>query len=126
VLVVAALALAVVRWRRGRVAAPDDDAQSLHAELKARIDKARGRRLEGDLSGATLLLVEIEQELGPASEADAASLNRVIEGARYGGYAPSREELDQIERRVERRVSELEADPGTAERLALRLRNQES
>ncbi len=125
----AALGLALFglgRWRRARLPVAEAAGPGLGDELSRRLDAARARRLEGDLRGAALLLAEIDRQLGIEGESERAALDRLIEGARYGGRAPSREELDGMERRVGRRVRELAADPKQAAREALRLRNQES
>jgi peroxiredoxin len=126
VALVMAAAVVVARRSSARAVSEADEGDSLHLQLKERLDRARSRRLEGDLAGAALILAETELELGVESDSERNALEEAIEGARYGGCAPSREELDQVERRVERRIGELEADPRSAERLALRLRNQES
>ncbi len=126
---VAALLLALLglgRWRRQRGAADEAGGSEIGQDLRRRLDAARARRLEGDPRGATLLLAEIERQLGVEGESERAALDHLIEGARYGGQAPSPEELDAIERRVGRRVKDLEEDPRQAAREALRLRNQES
>ncbi len=120
------------RSRRSAAAAGESND---YLELRGRLDAARRSRLEGDLRRAGLDLALLERdliELAPSSdggldvEVARAEIDRLIEGARYGGYTPTREELDAIERRVARRVSEMEEDPRQAAREALRLRNQES
>ncbi len=112
--------------RRRRQSEPAADAPGLAAELREALDAARGRRLEGDLRQAGLILAEIELRLGVQSDAERSALDRWIEGARYGGYSPTREEIDGMERRVGRRVTEVEAESSRAARRSLRLRNQES
>ena len=125
---VALLAAGFSLARRSRSRRPAEAAgdPTGYPELRGRLDSARKRRLEGDLKGAVLVLARIERDLGVESEVESAALDKLIEGARYGGYVPAREELDTIERRVARRVREMEEDPRQAAREALRLRNQES
>ncbi len=127
-----ALALAVgggallARGRKRRTLATESEGDE-YARARARLDAARKRRMEGELRGAILELARLDMDLNGSDESfDLAANERLIEDARYGGYTPSREELDAIERKVARSVRELEEDPRQAAREALRLRNQES
>ncbi len=124
--VLALASIGLARWQRSRTTRTESGDSELHQELVRRLDSARARRLEGDTRGAALLLAEIELELGVDGSAERKALDRLVEGARYGGHVPTRDELDGIERRVGRRVRKLEADSRQAAREALRLRNQES
>ncbi len=96
------------------------------ATAKAHLERARELRLAGDPAAAFLELAAAEEELaaggGPAPELPAQR----IEAARYGGRPPEREELERLERRVERRLADLEEDPAAARRRSLRLRDQKA
>jgi hypothetical protein len=94
-----------------------------YQQLRKRFDEARARRMLGDPAACVLLLAEIDQELDDDGEDEPliGNMEEVVERARYGGQAPPAEELDRIQRRLERRLDILRPDPEKKQREAIRL-----
>jgi peroxiredoxin len=111
------------KYRSGskKTAIPKD--QDRYQQLRKRFDEARARRMLGDPAACVLLLAEIDQELGDSGSEEplVANLEEVVERARYGGQAPPADELDLIQRRLERRLDALRPDPDKKQREAIRL-----
>jgi hypothetical protein len=99
-----------------------DLGEGRYRQLRERLDEARARRMRGDPAGCVLLLAEIDQELDDGGDEPlVANVEEMVELARYGGKAPPPEELDRIQRRVERRLDALRPDPEQKQREAIRL-----
>ncbi len=118
--------LALIWMRRRRKAPAPTGAGPRYEALKGRFEKARALRLQGDGAAFATALALLELELGTEDEHRAAALQRIIEQARYGGQEPPAEELNQMLRRVERRLADLKPDPEKAGRQALRLRDEKT
>ena len=113
----------LVWHRRGRGSVAERSAARFDpGRLKARLEAARGERLSGDLRRFVLELVAIESELGEPG----VEVERWVDGVRYGDQLPSPVEIEQLERRVERRLQSLSSLPDSEERKALKLREDES
>ncbi|MBI5507135.1 MAG: redoxin domain-containing protein [Deltaproteobacteria bacterium] len=107
---VSLLALALVSalgfaWRRRaadpRAPAPSPQAPDV-AALGKQLDEARRKRLDGDVAGFLADAVGLARALG---DTDLAALEAIAARARYGGGAPSREDLTDLERKLERQVN---------------------
>ncbi len=120
-----------VRRRRGRDAGPSGAAAALFEELQADFEEARRKRLQGDGAGYLLALADLDDRLreargeGDPDEAAAAAMKEAVERARYGGEVPPAEELDRLQRSVERGLSELRPDSRKDEREGLKLRDSD-
>ncbi len=119
------------RKLRGRATPRTAPAAELYERLHATFEEARKKRMQGDGAGQLLALAELDRQLREArdepepDEAAARSLRDAVERARFGGEVPPAEELDALQRSVERRLEELKPDPGKAERRALKLKSSE-
>ncbi len=111
----------VLRQRRSRGTA--GDAERFEA-LRARFEDARKLRMQGDGAGFLLALVDLDQELSGEAAADDEALRDAVERARYGSEVPPAEDLENLQRIVERRLEELRPDVTAAERQAVRLRDE--
>ena len=110
--------------RRAGAAAPAVNPQL--DGLQKRLDEARALRLQGKPAAAFTALAELELELGVDDELARATRRMELEQARYGGRAPASEELDRLQRQLERRLAELRPSQEKARRQALRLRERET
>lgn len=105
-------ALALLRRRRRDDAQPDSEEPWLH--LERRLDEARRLRSEGRRAEAVELLIEIHGELGepgtgnPTDSTPLLSAERLTE-IRYSGNPPPLAELEALEHRVARELSERRA-----------------
>ena len=120
----ALLGVAGFLWvRRGKgTASLEDEAANASSGLLARFEAARAKRLSGDVRSFVLALVEIEREISGDEE---EGIDQLVQGVRYGGRLPTPMELEQLERRVERRLHSLTDKTGSEERRALKLREDE-
>jgi peroxiredoxin len=111
------------KLKPGRKKAVSHHVGDRYQQLRKRFDEARARRMLGDPAACVLLLAEIDQELDTDSDEEplVANMEEVVEKARYGGQAPPAEELDRIQRRLERRLDTLRPDPEKKQREAIRL-----
>jgi peroxiredoxin len=111
------------QWRAGRMPA-EGGATSTYERLRASFEQARALRLRGESAGFVLQLAEIEAELGQEEDCEQldADWQARVEAARYGGEVPSAEEMDRLQRRVERRLESLLPDPEGTVRHGLRFR----
>jgi peroxiredoxin len=125
VLVAAVAVVMIIRRSRVRARAGLETDQPDWACLQARFDEARACRLQGDAAGSVLILAELERELGGGGEAAPVNLEELVEGARYGGRVPPADELDRLQRRVERRLAVLRPDPEQNERQAILLAEED-
>ncbi len=108
-LALAAAAYAV--WARRRSRLVKSAPVSPYERLRAQLESARGLRMQGDEAGFLLALTEINEELDELEQVSEGNWPEVIEGVRYGGQVPPREEL---ERMVDRRIEEIRPDPQAA------------
>lgn len=112
------------RLKRRRAEAGPRSGASRYDELRGRFEEARKKRLQGDGAGYLLALAELDRELdGEAAAEPDPAMREAVERARYGGEVPPMEELDQLQRKVERRLEELRPDPEEAARREVRLRD---
>ena len=120
-LLIAALGSTVV-WRRQRrtPAVKPVAAGSRYDELSASLGRCREKRLNGDTAGFLGELLAIELKLDDSDESTRAALEVQVQRARYGGGGPGREELAEMEHRVERRLAALKPNPKKEEREAIR------
>ncbi len=130
----AALGLAgffVGRRLRGRDAGLSGAAAAAFEELQADFEEARRKRLQGDGAGYLLALADLDSRLrevsgeGEPDEAAAAAMKEAVERARYGGEVPPAEELDRLQRTVERGLEELRPDRRRDEYEGLKLRDND-
>ncbi len=126
VVVVGLLAWGIGRRLRDYRAAPESPQNQHYERLREMFEAARKNRLQGEGAAFMLALAEIDQELGklPGAaprEADPA-LDEAVERARYAGEVPPADELDQLQRHLERQIDALRPDPAKAERQSVRLR----
>jgi peroxiredoxin len=122
---VAVAVMVIARYRRlGRpqVAPAREDR---YQRLKERLDAARGLRLQGRGADYLLEMLALQAELVD-SEQDDREWAGVADRARYGGQLPPVEELDRLQRHLERRLEELRPDPEQAVRSSLRLKEETS
>ncbi len=89
--------------------------------LQERFDAGRAQRLKGDAAAFILTMADIESELDGSGEPADPALAEAVEGARYGGQVPPSEELERLQRRIERKLEDLRPDPNRKEREAIRL-----
>ncbi|MEM7052164.1 MAG: TlpA disulfide reductase family protein [Acidobacteriota bacterium] len=113
----AGLALVGLGRRRKKIAQVEAPPQL--AGWEETVAEARRHRLQGEPRKAFLALAELARELDPQ---DTTDLVDTLDKARYGGYRPSREELERLERRVELLLREHRPDERAAERRSIRLR----
>jgi hypothetical protein len=99
---------------------------SPYERLQTSYEEARAMRLQGDGAGFLLVLAELERELGPVDEETESYWQQTAERVRYGGQVPPAEELDRLQRRVERRLNELRPDAQVAALDAVKLRRQQN
>ena len=115
-----ALGLATFLWMRRRAgaaaAAPGSDC---YDRLSLCYDKAKARRLQGDGAGFVTALGEIALELSPDCSDTWSDL---LERVRYGAQVPPAEELDRLQRGIERRLAQLKPESEKAARAGLKLR----
>jgi peroxiredoxin len=111
------------KWR---AAGSQTESVSPYESLQARYEAARALRLRGDGAGFLLALAEIERQLGPVDEETETYWQRTTEQVRYSGRVPPADELDRLQRRVERRLHELRPDPRVAALEAVKLRREQN
>jgi hypothetical protein len=111
---------------RRRAAGSVTESVSPYERLQTSYEEARAMRLEGDGAGFLLALAEIEGELGPVDEENENYWQQTAERVRYGGQVPPADELDRLQRRVERRLNELRPDPQVAALEAVKLRREQN
>ena len=101
--------------------------QPLFEALSVDFDEARKKRLKGDPAGCLLALADLDHALraaGGESESTARnSLVEAVERARYGGEVPPAEELDKLQRTVERRLEALRPNSAKQHRENLKLKD---
>jgi len=105
----------VLRHRPKAVAATNLQ-QAQHERWQEAFSAARRQRLEGNVAGFLQHLVELHDELGMPNP----GLSKVVEQARYGGKPPPNQELDQLQRDVERRLVALAQHSHRPQRDAIR------
>lgn len=116
--------------RRGKPRVRAD--QALFESLKTELDEARKKRLQGDGAAYLLALDELDEKLRRARdepEPDPATANAMrdaVERARFGGEVPPAEELEQLARKIERRLEDLRPDTKKDDRKSLKLKDTES
>ncbi|MEM7353658.1 MAG: TlpA disulfide reductase family protein [Acidobacteriota bacterium] len=104
-------------------------AVELYDELHAAFEEARKKRLAGDGAGHLLGLAEVDRRLhelageAPPDDAAQAELDQAVERARYGGEVPPAEELEALQRGIERRLQALRPDPEGDARQGLKLKD---
>lgn len=118
--VVAGVSFALRRSKR-RESPVDPDPEAEHRRLLERFDAARSQRIQGDTAGFVEAMAAILSDLGDGSPDRIAEFDNVIERVRYGGETPPPEELDRLQRNVQRRLQGLSGDPDQREREAVRL-----
>ncbi len=106
-------------------------AAEMFEQLQADFEEARRKRLQGDGAGYLLALADLDSRLrkargaGEPDEAAEAAMREAVERARYGSEVPPAEELDRLQRSVERGLEELRPDDRRDEREKLMLRDSE-
>ena len=102
----------------GSVAAPS-------IRWRESLDQARRLRMQGETGEALRILAEIDRELtdGESEEREREELGRWVERARFGGEVPSPDELDRLQRRIEKRVDKGSPNLEQAEREAIQLQS---
>ncbi|MGB6639415.1 MAG: hypothetical protein WBG67_01455, partial [Thermoanaerobaculia bacterium] len=111
------------RWR---AAGSRTAGVSPYERMQTSFEEARALRLQGDGAGFLLALAELEHELGPVDEESESYWRQAAERVRYGGQLPPADELDRLQRRVERRLNELRPDPQVAALDAVKLRREQN
>lgn len=116
------------KLRRGKSREPSPG-KELFERLQGEYEEARKKRLQGDGAGYLLALADLDEKLRTArdepdpDEESRRSFQDALDRARYGGEVPPAEELEQLRRKVERRLDALRPDPGKNEREGLRLKD---
>ncbi|MGB3562608.1 MAG: TlpA disulfide reductase family protein [Thermoanaerobaculia bacterium] len=113
----------LTRWR---AAGSQTAGVSPYERMQTSFEEARALRLQGDGAGFLLALAELEHELGPVDEESESYWRQAAERVRYGGQLPPADELDRLQRRVERRLNELRPDPQVAALDAVKLRREQN
>ncbi len=115
------------RWSAGKRPA-EAGTGSTYESFRQRLDEARALRMRGDAADFVLRLAEIEAQLGQENDGEQPDGNwqKRLEAARYGGEVPSAEEMDRLQRRIERRLEGLRPDPERTVREGLRFREATS
>ena len=115
------------RLRVGRGDAGSTDADAFE-KLAADFEAARKLRLAGDGAGCLLALAELDSALRQASGEEEApeSLAGAVERARYGGEVPPADELDRLQRSVDRRIEALKPAAAEHDRRGLKLKDDAS
>ncbi|MEE8408076.1 MAG: TlpA disulfide reductase family protein [Myxococcota bacterium] len=123
VILLCAVGIAVVRRRLAmRPVATGNDGGSSYEELRGALENARKHRVDGNVAQFLETLAAVEQKIdGGSTNGSSDPLADMVERARYGGQLPANDELDQLQRRVERRLGELRADTQAQARQAVRL-----
>lgn len=111
---------------RRRAVGSEGESVSPYERLQSTFEDARALRLKGDGAGFLLALAELESELGPLDEEIESYWQQTAERVRYGGQVPPADELDRLQRRVERRLNELRPDPQVAAMEAVKLRRDQN
>ena len=111
----------VLRHRRSTVEAGPDSALQRYQGLRQRLNSGRALRLEGRHRELALLLTELELELVDDDDTERRRLEALAETFRFGGRTPPIPELEQMQRRVERRIEELQPDPEAEVRSRLQI-----
>ncbi len=125
-LLVVLLGIGGLRFVRGRSEATSDAAPTALGpdveSLRAAMESARKHRVEGNVAQFLETLAAMERTIdGGTTNEGSNVLTDMVERARYGGQLPAKEELDQMQRRVERRLTELTPDTQAQARQAVRL-----
>ena len=110
-------------WRRRTQPASPALADGPYDRLSRLYDEARARRLQGDGAAFVTALGEIAVELCPET---AETWSDLLERVRYGGQVPPTEELDRLQRGIERRLAQLKPQAEKKARAALKLRTDET
>jgi peroxiredoxin len=111
---------------RRRAVGSETESVSPYERLQASFEEARALRLQGDGAGFLLALAELEHELGPVDEEIESYWQQTAERVRYGGQVPPADELDRLQRGVERRLNELRPDPQVAALESVKLRRDQN
>ena len=69
------------------------------------------------------MLALIDEEGDEEGDGDRGRWRDLLEQARFGGASPASEELDRLQRQVERRLEALAPDPEEQARQSLRLKD---
>jgi peroxiredoxin len=93
-----------------------------YQRLRSRLDQATELRLHGRSTEAVQILAAIETELNTDDGASETYREGLVERARYGGQVPASGEIDLWQRRIEKRLAELEPDAEAADRENLKYR----
>jgi peroxiredoxin len=94
--------------------------RSVFESLSATLEQSRKCRLDGDAAGFLAGLLAIELALTDGDENTRAGLEALVEQTRYGGGSPSPEELQEMERRIERRILAHKPDLNQKQREGIR------
>jgi len=116
----------VSRHRRAGKDPSSDAVEPRFESLMAQYNNARGLRMQGDAAGFALVMLELRKELSELEESEAKRLAALEESLRYGGQVPPADELDRMQRMVERRLDALRPDPDATAREALQLQESRS
>jgi peroxiredoxin len=119
------------RKLRGRRSAGRSTGTEAYEALAADFEAARKMRRAGDGAGCLLALAELDRALrrdsgeGESEDAARESLAQAVERARYGGEVPPAQELDRLQRSVERRLEALRPNAAKHDRQGLKLKDDE-
>lgn len=115
----------VSRHRRAGKAQSSDPVGLGYESVSERYKRARALRMQGDGAAFALAMLELRRELSDIDARETHQLAELEEALRYGGRVPSADELDRLQRTVERRLEALRPDPDAATRSALQLQDRE-
>lgn len=120
------LTMVVVRRRRGRRnPVAGTETMSRYDELHRALDSARKARFEGEVPRFLGILQTLDMSLREGSsdelEPEVERLKEWIEGVSYGGQVLPREELDRLDRWIERRIEARRPDEREAVRQKIQL-----
>lgn len=123
-LAITVLGLVTMRRRSDRRSQERSAGEDRQRRLEDRLAEARRLRLNGSPGASLLLLLEMLEELGEAKSLEEHAV--LAEGVRYGGRTPSPEEVERLQRAVERGLAVLRSVPERAARQRIRFRREES
>jgi len=118
------LAFVLIRRRGQQRSDLEPESNPRFEGFQKRFDEAKALRLQGKQAAAFTVLAELELELGMDDELARATRRMELEQARYGGRAPALEELDSLQRQLERTLAGLKPSHEKARRRALKLRER--